>query len=204
MKFVITLLMFNFLCVWCFGFQDCEDDDFICEELLPIRPELSEVIAYEDGERITCGLEGSNTTYSVLAFRRELEAGVSQRCQDEINAGFSIGGIDEDGFSLVLSTDVFNQNILHFDFTFTFPFRATEREMFGVNFDEFGTASVASPQELQVIPSIEIEGNIYQDVLFIEVPEATESGKISAFYYNKTDGLLRVERIDRPVFFRID
>jgi hypothetical protein len=204
MKFLITLLTFNFLCVWCFGLEDCEGDDLICEELLPVRPELNDAIAYEDNESALYGFEGSNTSYSVLAFRRELEAGVSQSCQDGINTGFSVGGIEEDGFSLLLSTDVFNQNLLHFDFTFTFSSRPTEREVVSVSFDASGEASVLPPLELRVVPDTLLAGVTYQDFLLVELPEATESGKVKAFYYNTTDGLLRVERIDRPAFLRMD
>lgn len=204
MKFLLPLILMQFLCVKCFPWSDCDGDDLVCEELLPVRPELSDAIAYEDGEAMAYGFEGSNTTHGILAFRNEIEAGGSQRCQDGINAGFSIHGGEGDGFSLLLSTDVFNQSVLHFNFVFTSFSGPTDSEAFEVLFEESGVADIMPPLELRMIPDTVLEGNTYLDVLLIKAPEAIESGRISAFYYSKRDGLLRVERIDQSAFLRID
>jgi hypothetical protein len=204
MKFLTTLLAFNFLCVWCFGFQDCEGDDFVCEELLPIRPELSTAIAYEDGETMAYSFEDSNTTHGIRAFRNELAAGGSQQCQDVIHAGFSIHGGEETGFSVRLSTDIFNRNVLHFNYVFTLPFGPTTSEDFEVLFEASGEASVAFPLELRIIPDTVLAGNTYRDVLLVEASDASEGGEVTAFYYSTTEGLLRVERVSEPAFLRTD
>ncbi|TXF83699.1 hypothetical protein FUA23_21495 [Neolewinella aurantiaca] len=204
MKFLLPLLFMQFLCVKCFPWDDCDGADLICDQLLPVRPELNEVVAYEDGEAVTYGFEDSNTTHNILAFRTEFEAGTSQRCQDEINAGFSIQGGEEAGFSLSLSTDVFNRNVLHFSFTFVDAFGPSNTETFEVIFDESGTGGVLSPFSSRTISDTLLVGNTYEDVLLVEIPTAEEAGQVSAFYYSKTDGLLRVERIDQAAFIRID
>ncbi|WP_020568171.1 hypothetical protein [Neolewinella persica] len=201
MKFLLALLSFNFLCVWCFGLQDCSGDDLICEEFLPVLPQLATAIPYENGEVLQFRFEDDPEVISINVFRNEGLIG-SQQCQDMILTVLETGDSDR-RFRLSLSTDTNGESQLWFDFSFT-SLEPEDREFFNLEYDELDVAGVRPPLELRMVADTTLAGFNYQDVAIVRISEVVEPGKISSFIYNRADGLLRVERMNAPAVFRVN
>ncbi|MFK8164539.1 MAG: hypothetical protein AB8H12_18985 [Lewinella sp.] len=201
MKFFFPLFLLPFLCVKCCPWDDCEGADFLCDEFLPVLPQLVTAIPYQDGETLRFRFEDDPEIFSVAAFRNEGLIG-SQQCQDEI---FTVLQATDSSrpFRITISTDTNGESLLNFVFSFDPP-NQESLEFYRLEFNELGVSGVMPPLELRVVTDTVLAGVDYQDVGIISVPEATEPGKISAFYYNEAGGLLRVERIGAPSFFRIN
>ena len=201
MKFLISLLTFNFLCVWCFGFEDCEGADLICETTAAVLPQLENAIPYADESTYLFKFEDNDEVFDVTAKREEWEAD-GQVCQDQVSA-FLRGESFTRVFTVRIATDVFERNLLHFEFNFS-TISVEERDQLIIVYDEAETASTDPPLTLRMITDTTLAGNNYQDVAVVTNEAASENGKISAFYYSRTDGLLRIERSNRAAFFRVE
>lgn len=68
-----------------------------------------------------------------------------------------------------------------------------------MRYDELEISSVEAPADLRIISYTTFAGISYEDVAEVRYEE-----RITAFYYSRTDGLLRVERANGTAFFRVE
>jgi len=202
MKFLLPLFLMPFLCVKCCPWDDCEGADIVCQELLPILPQLENAIPYEDGETLNFRFADEPEVIRIDAFRRDNTAGASQNCQDGVFAVLQTTATNRP-FRITLATDLFDREILFFNFFFEDSAQG-DTEEFGVFYDEAERPGVAAPDLLRFITDTTLAGVNYQDVAEVKIMDGLATGEISAFYYSRIDGLLRVERVERPAFFRVE
>jgi hypothetical protein len=201
MKFFFSLFLLPFLCVKCCPWDDCDGADFLCDEFLPVLPQLATAIPYQDGETLLFRFEDDPEVVSMDAFRNEGLIG-SQQCQDKILAVLQTDGPDRQ-FRLSLSTDTNGESRLRFVFSFG-PLTQENQEFLNLEYDEQELASVRPPLQLRVVADTILAEVNYRDIAIVTVPDVIEPGKINSFYYNRADGLLRVERLNAPAFFRVN
>lgn len=202
MKSLFAFLLFPILCVQCFPWDDCgDDDDLACNELSPVLPQLAEAVPYQDGEELAFQYEDEQNPVRFPVFRNVIPPAVSLNCQDELEVVLRVTSADR-VFNLAIVTDPSERPILQFGFSFG-QTAAENSAQFDLTIEADETLSVPTPLTLRTIPDTIMRGVAYREVLVVEKP-AAELGQISAFYYNQTDGLLRVEWRERPAFFRVE
>lgn len=85
MKFLLSVLALNFLCVTCFPWDDCEGDD-ICQEILTISTTLENQVAYTHQEVVVYGFSDELNTIPVIVHRFRQEGTINGNCEDKITA----------------------------------------------------------------------------------------------------------------------
>ncbi|MFT4751946.1 MAG: hypothetical protein ACJATN_002253 [Neolewinella sp.] len=197
MKFLITLLTFNFLCVWCFGFEDCEDGEITCSVITSVLPQIREAIPYDgvDMLRFRYGDDPMEVTARVIKTDGLADGLVS--CEDFIEASFTTVN-SQRNFSFLLSTSLTIREELNVDFRFGLA-GSQPAQVFTLQYGQSDV--IAADPSINVVANIDtmLAGFPYEGLLLVTDQAATEDGKITTFFLSTEFGLVQVARINSPL-----
>ncbi len=198
MKFLLSFFAFNFLCVWCFGFEDCEGQDIFCEEILPLPQVIENQVAYTNQEATVYGFADELNTIGVIIGRFRLEALDAGGCVDRIvaTAGGSIGNRR---FRFRIETQVRNVSGI----LLTTLLNDDEQAVL-LEYSDDGTPATSSPNQLRIIPDTTFAGVTYEKVIAIDFADEPGVNGLHRLFYHNTGGLLRAEGADGAAVFRVE
>ena len=198
MKHLFSLLVFNFLCVWCFGFEDCKEVRVTCSESdAPPPSELAVTsIPYVENDRILTfrSIRGNEVLYKVnrADFIEFLPTGV---CQWQFFFGFRSTAESE---PLGLQASLFGDSTIYHCFLKEGPGEfALVDVALDTNLNNSNDFLVAQEGQ-RIVNDTMLEGGSYQKVL---VSDLLTSDFYKTVFYTKEEGFVQFDLTDGDKLF---